>query len=575
MASGWTKFEIKVPEIPSGDLTKIIEKIKEFIQVIVGILETLLSIIAAIVDPIASAIKTIINAIKEAIESFLEDLGGYLLFVPIRKRLMTNFLGIGDVTPQFASDWGIFGQAESQLDPENPALNEFLTNMNRYNGGNFGFYRTVYDSLNDEGDVNRPQFTSDSDWVGGLVILMGTDLDIFGFLDDIWRLFGLFHAPGDGMVTIPRPQNLRARAISRVLGGKFSVLLQWNQVQNPFVHLEDLGGAYCYPERFAIIRCKNDVRAFAAQSVVDLVGTRTLSEGTTFNGGDTVVIKEDKLNVTDVSYIDSDIPAAEDDAFYYAIAWKVKLYPDTGDMSDGQGTELDYWYISNVVQVVPFPTLPTATPPNWIRTPSIASLFPPLADLLRKFVLYLENFADKILGVTDLLQQYVDFLKSEIARYEAIINRILDEIAKIKVMFDMPTAGIYMRTFKGKGGNVFFETDLLQSLMPGYENAPPFSRGDEYVTGAILMTGGYKPDVEAFIAGLELFFGGGGGISELVDQLGEQVDTLEDLTFGEDLQPTEETVTVEFDTSMCPLNACCNPPDDPIVPTFKSDFSVK
>ena len=68
---------------------------------------------------------------------------------------------------------------------------------------------------------------------------------------------------------------------------------------------------------------------------------------------------------------------------------------------------------------------------------------------------------------------------------------------------------------------------------------------------------------------------GEGEVSQLVEQLGEQVDTLEDLTFGEDLQPTESTTTTEFDRSMCPLNTCCNPPADPVVPTFSSNFSVK
>lgn len=585
--AGWTKFEVKVPDIPTGDLTDIINKIKEFINVIVTILETILSILAALLDPLAAAIKAIINAIKKAIESFLEDLGGYLLYVPIRKRFMTNFLGLGDITPHWssadapwastaiASNLGIFSNPNSQVDTKDPVLSEFLTNMNRYNGGNVGFYRTITDSLADEGDTARPQFTDESDWVGGIIILMGTDFDPLGFLDDIWRLFGLFKLP-DSNPSLPRPKNLKVRAITKVLGGKFSALLSWDHVENPFKRLEDLGGSYYYPERYAIIRVKNNVRSLAAQNVIDLVGTRDLKVGLTFDGGNTVVIEEGELNVTNVSYFDKDIPANSDDVFYYAIAWQLTAYGDDKDMTEGAGKKLDYWYLSNIAQVVPYPTLPTSTPPNWIRTPSIASLFPPLADLLRRFVAELENFADKILGVTDLLKQYVDFLKSEIARYEALINNILDEIAKIKALFDMPTAGIYMRIFKGKGGNVFFETDLLKSLMPNYENAPPFNRGDEYVTGVVIMTGGYKPDVEAFIAALELFFGGGGdgGISDLVGQLGEQVDTLESLVFGDDLQTTGETTTTVFDRSLCPLNVCCNPPDDDVPATFNRNFTV-
>jgi hypothetical protein len=331
-----------------------------------------------------------------------------------------------------------------------------------------------------------------------------------------------------------------------------------------------------YPTRYAVLRVKNDVRALAAANVIDLMGTRDLSVGKKFNGGNAEVIAEGELDVTTVSYIDSNVSATKDDAFYYALAWKLTAYNQDATVAQESGTPLDYWYISNVVRVVPFPTLPTATPPNWIRTPSIASLFPPFADLLRRLVMELENFADKILGVADLMKQYIDFLKSEIARYEALINYILDEIAKLKALFDLPTAGIYMRTFKGKGGNIFFETDLAKSLLPGYPNMPPFSKGDEFVTGVILMTGGYLPDVEAFIAALELFFGGGGdgGMGDMIAQLGEQVEQLEEVAFSDDMTVGEAETTVQFDRSLCPLNTCCNPQIPPEPVTFKKNFSI-
>lgn len=571
--AGWKKFEISLPALPVEPFTEIIEKIKAFIEVLVNILEIILSIVAALLDPIATAIKAIIEAIKAAIESFLEDLGGYLLYVPIRKRFMTNFLGLGDITPDWLTDSGIMEESGATLPTTNPDMALFAANMNRYNGGNVGFFRTVMESVFDEGDTSRPQFTNSDDYVGGLVILMGTNFDPLGFLDDIWKLFGLFNLP-DSTPKVPRPKNLKGRAITRVAGGTFSVLLNWDPVEVPLVSLQDLGGTFYYPSRYAIIRVKNDTRALAASSVVDLMGKRTLSVGDKFNNGNATVIAEGKLNVSNTSYIDKDVSASSSDAFYYAVAWQLDAYNKDDSLAD-PATPLDYWYISNVVRVVPYPVLPTATPPNWIRTPSIASIFPPFADLLRRFVMELENFADKILGITDLLLQYVDFLKKEIARYEALINYILDEIAKLKFLFTMPTAGIYMRTFKGRGGNLFFLTDLATSLLPSDPNAPPFNAGDEYVTGVVLMTGGYAPQVDAFVSALELFFGGGGdgGLSDLVGQLGEQVDSLEETIFGPDMQPTDAAPNVvAFDSRMCPLKTCCNPPAAPAVTTFGANL---
>jgi hypothetical protein len=91
------------------------------------------------------------------------------------------------------------------------------------------------------------------------------------------------------------------------------------------------------------------------------------------------------------------------------------------------------------------------------------------------------------------------------------------------------------------------------------------------------MTGGYKPDVEAFITALELFFGGGGegGVSDLVGQLGQQVDTLENVVFGDDMQPGSDKVVSVFDRALCPLNTCCNPPADPVPAAFNRNFTTK
>jgi hypothetical protein len=580
-AGKWKKFELKIPEIPVDKFIEVIDKIKEFIDIIAKILDTLLSIAALFLDPLTQAIKSILEAIKELIESFLEDMGGYALYVPFRKHFMTNFLGFGDLTPTAAVDAGIWGGPENITDnTTDPAVREFLVNINRYNGGNVGFYKTVMESLSDEGDINRPQFDSENDWVGGMVIVMGSAYDPFAFLDDLWRLFGLFKFPEDYASTkLPRPKNLKARAVTKVLGGKFSTLLTWDAVENPLTRIEDLGGAYFYPVRFAIIRCKNRVRAMAASNIIELVGSRELSEGLTYDNGNTVVIKEDSLNVLDTSYKDKNIEAKPDDVFYYAIAWKLKAFnSDLKDVPDisGEGVDYDYWYLSNVVQVIPYPTLPASSPPDWVRTPSVASLVPPLADFLRTFMMYFEDFIDKLLGISDLLAQYVQFLKDEVARYEAIVQRILDEIKQLTEMLSFsPSVGVYMRTFKGVGGNRFFLNDLLKSFT--LEDAPPFTKGDEYVAGLVLMTGGNKPTVETYTGALKLLFGGEGSqLDVLVEQLQQQIEVLEEIEFDESLQPTVKTTQdTAFDVSMCPLNKCCNPPKDRVAATFASDMTVK
>ena len=571
----WKKLAITIPDVGSGTLAELIDKIKAFIETLVGILDVILTIISTIADPLVAIIKKIIEKLKAVVENFLEDLGGYILFVPIRKRLMTNFLGLGDVTPAWAGDLGIFGQPSSEVDPEDGPLNEFLVDANRYNGGNAGFFKTVVESLYDEGDVNRPLFLDEDDYVGGVVLVMGTDFDPLGFLDDIWKLAGLFDGP-DLTPKVPRPKGLQARTLQGISNGVFSSLLLWEAPEVPVWSLADLGGIVLYPARYAIMRGRNTIGALGAGSVIDLMGKRDLSSGDTFSNGDMEVIHEGEYDITKVSYLDESISADADDTFYYAVAWKLKAYGAGEAFEENNGTDIDYWHISNVVRVTPFPTLPASTPPDWYRTPSIASIFPEFAAILRKLVAQIEAFAAKLLGAADMLKEYVAFLKTEIARYEKIINDILDAITKLSIKFEMPTAGVYTRTFKGQGGNDFLISDMAKSFLPGETNRPPFSRGDEYVTGVVLMAGGSEGMVDGLISGLSWIFGGASddGMDEMLSELGGVVDELEDIQFGADMQVTTEVVeTVEFDASMCPLVECCNPSDE-TTPTFGANMKV-
>lgn len=570
----WRKLELKVPDVGTGTLADLIVKIKELVKDLVDVLEFILTILAAADDPYVAALKAFIDTLKSVVEGFLEDVGGYTLYVPIRKRLMTNFLGLGDITPSWAGQLGIFGAENSPINPDDPLLNQFLVNANRYNGGNAGFFKTVVESLYDEGDVNRPEFLDPDDYVGGVVLVMGTDFDPLGFLDDIWKLSGIFDAP-DTTPKVPRPTGLQARTLQGISNGEFSTLLLWDPPTVPTWTLTDLGGIILFPSRYAVLRGRNTTGALSAHSVIDLMGTRNLSTGNTFSNGNMEVIHEGEYDISKVSYLDENITAVADDSFYYAIAWKLTAYEPLAPILEGGGTELDYWYISNVVRVVPYATIPASTPPDWYRTPSIADLFPQFAALLRKLVAQIEAFASKLLGASDLLEQYIAFLKNEIARYEAIVNEILDELAKLEAKFDLPTAGVYTRTFKGQGGNNYFIADLARSLNGSDSTAPPFHKGDEFVMGVVILTGGPEIQVDALISGLSWIFGSASedGMDEMLSELSSAVGRMEKTMFGPDMRPTSVTSTkTEFDPAMCPLTSCNQPEFEPA--TFGKNMRV-
>ena len=191
----WNQLSIKVPDLGIDSLVSVVDQIKAAIKVLTGVLETILSVTPGLTDPLSALIKALIEQLKQTVEGFLEDYGAYTLYVPTRKKLQTNFLGLGEVTPSWAGELGIFGSDASQVEPKDPELNKFLVNANRYNGGNAGFFKTVVNSMYDEGDANRPQFLDDEDYVGGVVMVMGSAFDPLGLLDDIWTLSGLLAGP--------------------------------------------------------------------------------------------------------------------------------------------------------------------------------------------------------------------------------------------------------------------------------------------------------------------------------------------------------------------------------------------
>jgi len=542
--SEWKAFETHLKQPDLSGLIKIIDMSREVLNQLVNFLEKLLTFAGALDDPLVALLQKVITELRETLEGLLDDAGGYVLHVPVRKKLMSKFFGIGtgDVSLSWAGRLGIFGQETSPIGYNDPALTQFLVDANRYNGGNVGFFKTVVDSLYDEGDLSRPQFLSEEDYIGGLTLIMGTSADPLGFLDDIIQ-FGAMFGNSLGAKTMPkspRPKNLKAYTTKGLQANNFDVMLTWDTMEVPVYTLPDLGGLILYPERYAIIRGKNTVEALSAKSVVDLVATRQLTQGLTCNGNSYEVIYEGPYTMTDVTYLDKDITAEYDDSFYYAVAWKLKAYNNNDVQDDEHGIDVDYWNISNVVRVVPYVSLPESTPPNWHRTSALADIFPAIAKLMRRLLTQVEMMESRVTGAAQFYQNYIDFLKREIYRYESILNDLLNDMEQLLQAFHMPNAGIYARTFHGLGGNDFFIADLAKSLLSTEEGSPPFHRGDEYVTGTIILAGGPEKVVKGLLKGLEFILGmdttENEELSNMLNDLSTPLESLEDIQFNSSLQ---------------------------------------
>jgi hypothetical protein len=572
-AAAWGKLELAIPDFgPLERIAKIIDELRKVLTAVVNLLEVIANLIIGLKDAAAALIKEIIDQIKAFIEGLFEDAGIYAIFIPNGKRFNTTFAGFGDITPPASK---LFAPAPTDLVMSDDTR-KFLVNVNRYNGGNAGFYRQVAASLQDKGDRNRPQFMSEADWVGGLVMMIGTNIDPFGFLDDLWRLKGtfgqLFKATGE--TKVPKPENLQAYALVKPTslakpanGKKLSVLLKWDTLDVPFVTLPDMGGIIVVPKRRAIFAIRNNIQASTANNVIELVGTRNITASTK-HGNDIWVVNEGEYKLGENSLIIRDLPIDDGDIYHFAMAWQLTAYDgvnsiiaEAGGWSASTGKNLGYWDLSNMPQLYPFPTSPDSTPPDWVRTPSVAELIPPIAYFIRNVAGYLEAIAARLEVPGNLLKDYVAFLKAEMLRYEAIVTDILLQIRSITELLRLPEklGGVYLRAFQGSGGNQYFLSDLANSLSEGFPNAPPFHRGDEYVMGVVLMTGGPKARVVASTALLEaIFVGGTGEVEVLADTLGDAIGGLEEATFGENLNEGEEE-TATFNDALEPLKLCTVP----------------
>jgi hypothetical protein len=593
----WRSLSIPVPNL-EPILTKIkdfVDKLKAVISLVVGLVDMILSFISALADPLAALIRALLDQIRALLNQYLEDAGLYALFVPFGKRMMYNtFTPISsqtrDATPDATAEMRkpMLGSSEgtsvslftSTNDPNKPSLTaqqrKFMANANQFSGGNAGFYRTVCESLADSRDHCRPQFLSPDDYVAGGVMLFGSDFDPFGFLNSFFKFSGMFgdiFAASSGIPDLPKPRNLRGEVVlgphSRPHGeeGKFMALLQWDSMNLPVHSLPDLGGVIVMPIRMAVIAVRNNLASSAASNVMDLFGTKALTKG--MHVGDAWVIEEKIFVPGETMYLTEELQSYRSDVWTFFVAWSLYGFNKKDNPAKAKPSDIGYWYLSNAVRLTPMQTASAGTPPDWIRTPSVSELLPPLAWFMRRLVIVIETLASYVPSAIEHLRKYVDFMRREILRYESIIQNILTEFKKLLDLLNIQTlGGIYTKMFSGKGGNAFFTSSLAESLAEGYPNAPPFHNGDEYVTGLILLAGGAQPKVAAAQPLLELMFGdattGEGGIAndtaDLMDSLGAQVDLIQ-----ETWSPTPKEESLEG-------LVLCNRPEPKVVP-FGADLN--
>jgi hypothetical protein len=598
----WKSLEL--PDAPV-ELTDPIAKLAEIGKNTVAILTAIRAVLNLLaqtsieLDPVKLLLSASILAIEEGLNTLLEDAGLYALFVPVQRKVIVApriqealaLTGLSAGIPPRVRDVATL-LVQARLASQNRDVVAFLNNG--ATGGNVGFYRTVVEATYDDADPNRPTFGV-NDYVAGVYVVAGAP-DYLQLLSLVAALDGLFVPPmSDGLSKpgLPVPQDLRVQPVQS-LQGTPGAYLQWRP-QVAFIRVPTLDVS-CLITHVAIIRSRSP-KSLNAVSPEALFGTNQLTVGLASpSDPDTVVL--DVLDYADIkrpmpnTYSDFSGELENGGVYYYHACYRIKVGSFSDVASGATFPDRGFYKLSGVGVV-------TATNravrsgrgarPDWVRTPSVVSLMPLLGELTTLLLGTLKNYKASATGIGDNFRTYVKFLQDQIDRFATALLSLSGLVSKFtSITTQSIDVGAYARAFAGKGGVDFMLADLGTSLLPGNTDPqrPPFDRGDEFVTGTVVLVGGPSEErvrvVATMINTLFGVSGSGMGPSPLQAAL-TAIDAVlaqeEEAVFGVDFT-TPGTVTSAVTASDNPplVNDGTDPgncgPDPVPPPVFGDDFGV-
>jgi hypothetical protein len=598
MATNWVSIKLEgvVPDAIK-QLANTIDTIVSALKTALNIQITALKFISALTTDLLNAealiIKTAVSTIESALDDLVSDARLHVLVVPFRKQ--PNYRLDPENWPVTLMDSDDGPYEDSTLAKEEAKIREKLRQVAFYDGGNQGYIRTVAESLQDDGDPNRPQYDENSAiyahvWVAGAS-------DIVGILDALLTLEGLFGISLKSNSFVPRtlirtPQDLTVKPITAP-SGKVGTLLEWGNppTEQVFPEFNDIRMRL---HEVAVIRSTDD-EVIKAKNWTDIFGEDqpdVLEDG---DDDETDVLESDneksevilqfRYDGTRSSYLD-DSDLQRDTDYYYAVAYRyaVEMPPgvsvSNATIIDGFSI-MDYKLLSSVQSVRFADTIPESTggvKPDWVATPGVLSLIPDLQFYVLVLKEYLTAMANQALGANAALQSYIDFLEDEVERYEDLAETITGRIQRLVGLLKTPEAGIYTTSIAlDEGGSTEFIRELARRMLDESDaSAPPFHTGTEFVAGFVLLAGAPNfAELSSIKTLVELLFGTSSSVKtpyeEAVDSLEKVVADQTTQILGDDLQPTTTTPTTTtpqktFNDAMEPVDANdadANVPFDP------------
>ena len=527
------------------------------------------------------AVQALVGAAEDAVAELLDDTGAYLLVVPLPKKGLVRLVPDGTADEPGSTFFDLpvpalveqMSAADRERLRDSTLFDQLADASQVLRGGNAYFVKTVSESLFDSRDSSRPRFSREDYWAYAVFVAGAEDLaaalPLAGFIE---RLIGdRSRVPATRGVTSVVPQNLRVHQSGR---GRTAVV-EWDPV-SPSRVLASYDDNVVRPVEYVIIR-STDFRVVTCLSVSDLFGTHDLQEGATGQFGAKVVAKKTFDGIT-ARWIDTESLEGDRD-YYYLVGFKCRVDGE----GDAEPTTLDY---DKLVAAGPIriragrARTTQGRPPDWVRVPSFATIFPPVERFLDKVLEQLRSIARASQTVADINDAYVRAIEAEIERYTTLAEEFTRQVEAVTNLLTMPrsVAGIAMKTGTGHGDvGSFFSRLALDFADLSDPNRPGFDAGDEYVTGFVMLAVG--PDPVAIAKQLDIFnplFGSPEQNDLLagVRSIGDQLDILEAQVAA------EEAASQSFNDDMTPRpvgqgDASCDATTESAEPTFDDSMSLR
>lgn len=593
----WTSVQLNPPfadEIlaASNSVSDALSAVNDFLGIIKELLELARALSFDIsANPIEEAIRLLIAEIDRFLAGLLQSTRVHAIFIPIQKVPLTPAQLRGQQVVQTLIDPDVneddrYDSFDEMLEENafsgatevDETLIDFIDNSPSATAGNRGFWRVLAESTRDIGDGNRPTFTPDFAVAGTTLVFGSTDMAelyrIFELIGSLLALGARSDLSGRTNITV---QNLRALALPITVPedennpASIGVSLTWDKL-GPAITFPAFSSDQQVVVEYLVIRSTSpQLREAYTWSQVfsrqpSFVDTSDLPEE-----GNSKVIARIPNDGFVTGYLDEDPELIEGAVYYYSVVARIEVNVDADFETD---VILPISNLSNVVRIeVRRPgDSKGGEPPDWIGTPSLASLFPALEALINQIRLALSQLGSFSLSGPNILDEIISQIEGLVTRSEQVVA-ILNEINnRLAALLTSDVSGIYATTFSVPVGGIDgWLGELARRLSDPADNTRPPFDNNELVAGVVVVGGAPTlPALDPLLSLLELFFGGSSSNTLLstINEIDNVVTATERRVFGEDMTvstvplgtPEEDnSAKVVFDDAMQPVDSVnCN-----------------